>query len=988
MSISRILPSLSAPSFALILLIGQATVATAQAGSMHPRANRIQLPLAFEANTGQTNRRDDFLAHGPGYRLSLSPREATFQMATAAHSAETLTMHLSGANPAACAVQNTAPTGHANYFLGKDPGKWRTNVPLYARIEYRQVYRGIDLVYYGNQNQLEYDFLVRPGTDPKRIALKFTGAQKVRIAANGELILGMKQGEVRWHRPLTYQMVAGKKRMVASSFVRKSDGGIGFKLARYDTSRALVIDPQLIYSTFLGGSVRNSADALAVDSAGNTYIAGTTNSLDFPTTPGALQPRKKAAPYLGNDSVFVAKLNATGTALIYATYLSGAGTDRGQALAIDSQGCAYVAGLANSQDFPVTPGAFQTVNPASTILVIVGFSATGFVAKLNPTGSALVYSTFLGGHSGDYTYDTVNGIALDGQGNAYLTGIANSPDFPTTPGAFQATSPATSADKRNPGSAFVTKLNASGTGLIYSTYLGGTIGASGNAIAVDSQGSAYVTGRTTSLDFPTSDTAFQKKNLVPPFNGGTAFVTKVKPDGTGLVYSTFLGGEGKYGDVGNGIVVDSGGSAYVTGNTSSFNFPTTPGALQPARLPSYKTVYNVFVTRLNATGSALLYSTDIGEGMSSAIALDSTGSVCITGYTAAIDYPTTAGAFKRINAPGNFTAFVTRINSAGSAILYSTYMSRSFSYGAGIALDRRGIATICGGVYGPDYPITANAFQTGKRNPTSEGTGVVTRLSTISIFPDFNNDGNVDILLRNRTTGLLGTWFLHGAEVQGGTPFSQTPPATYVPVGTGDFLSNGSTTLVFQDSVDNRVIFWYTSGANNAIITGGDYVSPTPAPGWKLMGVGDFNQDGRSDLLFQNQTTGQVVVWYMNGPYYQDGVSLALYPGAGWQVAGVGDFNGDGFTDIAFQNQTTGKLKIWFMQGKIIASESALLATVPPGWSVASVGDYNGDGKADLLIQNPTTGQCAVLYLNGTAYLGGGGLSQNPPADWKIVGPR
>ena len=981
---------------AFALLFGGEGLATAQALPTHnvtllsslkretggpdrdAHARYVQLPMAFEAAGGGQGRRDDYLANGPGYRLALSPREAVFQLGADRKGSpiDTLMMRLVGADASAHAVRSAAPTGHANYFMGKDRGQWRTGIPLYSRVEYRQVYRGIDLVYYGSQHRLEYDFLVRPGVDPKRIALKFTGARTVRIAANGDLVLGMKQGDVRWHRPLTYQTVAGHKRMVSSSFTRNKQGEVGFQLARYDTSRPLVIDPKLIYSKMIGG-YGIQVNALAVDSAGSTYLAGECAQIflsgkpadaQIPVTPGAFQTTHRNA--------FVAKLNPAGTAFLYATYLGGSSEERAYGIALDSQGDAYVTGLSRSTDFPVTSGAFQTTNLSSQEVMAESFSATAFVTKLNPTGSALVYSTFLGGHLSPGASDIGVGIAVDSQGSAYVTGGAGSADFPTTLGAYQPKSTSAGTTGRS-GSSFVTKLNPAGTALVYSTYLGGSAGAGSHAIALDSQGDAYVTGVTVSTDFPVTPGAFQPPHRADRNPGsGVAFVTKLNAAGTAPIYSTFLGGNGKYGETGTAIAVDKEGSAYVAGTTDSTVFPTTPGAFEPTESVRGGITGSSFVTKLPPDGSALVYSTYLG-GDIHAIAVNSAGSACVTGDftdTLTPDFPTTVGAVQRTHKRFTFNGFVTRLNATGTALIYSTYL-HDIEVGYGIAIDHLGIATVSGNAY-----VNTPGF--------GGVTSYVTRLATHPVFPDFNGDGSTDLLLKNRATGVIGTWFMNGADVVGGVTFSQIPPASFNLVGVGDFYADGATTLVFQNSVDNGVVFWYTGGDNTAVITGGDYVARTVDASYKLAGVADFSQDGRSDLLFQNQTTGRLVIWNMKGPYFQSGVSIPQTPGADWKVVGTGDFNGDGFADIVFQSRTTGKIKIWFMQGAAYVSEGQLLAIPAADWSVVGVGDYNGDGYADLLLQNQKTNQAAVWYLNGILYQGGSGLSLGLPSDWKIVGPH
>jgi len=397
--------------------------------------------------------------------------------------------------------------GKSNYFIGNDPKKWRTNVPNYAKVKYENVYPGVDLVYYGNQRQLEYDFVVQPGADPKPIKLGFTGdvkrkqAAALRVDGNGDLVVGTNGGEVIFHKPLVYQPGARheprtknqerrakneeprttKKEVIDGNYVLK-ESQVTFEIARYDKTRPLVIDPALVYSTYLGGSSFDLGQVIAVDASGNAYVTGQTGSTDFPATAGAFRTTFSG----GNNDAFVSKLNAAGSALLYSTYLGGRNDDFGYGIAVDASGNAYVAGLTYSSDFPTTPGAFQTI--------YAGGSNVAFVSKLNAAGSALLYSTYLG--SGFAT-----GIAVNSSGNAYVTGEAG-PNFPTTAGAFQATS---GGDQN----AFISMLDPDGSALVYSTYLGGRGPDTGDGIAVDASGNAYVTGRAGSSYFPTTPGAFQ-----------------------------------------------------------------------------------------------------------------------------------------------------------------------------------------------------------------------------------------------------------------------------------------------------------------------------------------------------------------------------------------------------------------------------------------------------------------------------------------------
>ena len=474
------------------------------------------------------------------------------------------------------------------------------------------------------------------------------------------------------------------------SYVLKGNQ-VTFELANYDKTRPLVIDPVLAYSTYLGGSLGNSGGGIAVDASGDVFVTGDTNSSDFPTTPGAFQTTQGEEP-----NHFVSKLNSDGSALLYSTYLGGirrqssCGGDA-NSIAVDASGNAYITGGDGAHDFPTTPGAFQTT---------LRGCLNAFVSKLNADGSALLYSTYLGG---DFDYG--QGIAVDTAGNTYVTGTTRS-HFPTTPGAFQTII-------RGPYNAFVSKLNADGSALLYSTYLGGSAYDFGSGIAVDASGNAYVTGYTSSSHFPTTPGAFQTT-----FHGGPsyapfdAFVSKLNAPGSGLVYSTYLGGSDL--DEGFGIAVDASGNGYVTGYTQSSDFPTTPGAFQT----TYGGSGNGFISKLDAAGSALLYSTYIGGSSGDeafGITVDSSLSAYVTGETFSADFPITPNALQRTfgGRYDHTDAFLSKLNATGSALLYSTYLGGSESdQGSRIAVDASSNAYVTGETFSTDFPITPGAFQT------------------------------------------------------------------------------------------------------------------------------------------------------------------------------------------------------------------------------------------------------------------------------------
>jgi len=647
--------------------------------------------LSFEVNQGQTAAQVDFLSQGSGYTLFLTPTETVLSLQKPAPAAGdgakasdsvVLLSSFVGANPQPQVVGLDRLAGTSNYFVGSDPSQWHTNIANYGQVEYQNLYPGVDLVFYGNQRQLEYDYVVAPGADPGVIKLAFDGAESLTIDGQGNLVLHTSAGDVMEDAPVVYQESGGVRQPVSGQFVLEGNGQVGFALGAYDHTRPLVIDPILSYSTYLGGTGEDLGNGIAVDTAGDAYVTGYTDSIDFPTTTGAFQTSSSD----GVDA-FVTKLNPTGTALVYSTYLGGSNYDRGFGIAVDTAGDAYVTGYTESTDFPTTSGAYQTSSSAPN----------AFVTKLNPTGTALIYSTYLGGTG----QDSGQGIAVDTAGDAYVTGYTESTDFPTTSGAFQTSNMST----RGGDNAFVTKLDPTGTALIYSTYLGGTNEDAGNGIAVDRVGNAYVTGYTESTDFPTTDGAFQ---TTYGSRFGAAFVTELNPTGTALVYSTYLGGTNE--DAGNGIAVDTAGNAYVTGYTESTDFPTTTGA--------FRTTYggggDAFVTKLNPTGTALIYSTYLGgtgEDSSQGIALDTAGDAYVTGWTFSDDFPTTTGAF-RTTYGGNLDAFVTKLNPTGTALIYSTYLGGTdYDNGQGIAVDTAGNAYVTGITSSSDFPTTDGAFQ-------------------------------------------------------------------------------------------------------------------------------------------------------------------------------------------------------------------------------------------------------------------------------------
>jgi hypothetical protein len=739
-------------------------------------ASYAKLPLTFEANRGQSDPKVRFLSRQPGYSLFLTDREAVLALSrpeaaaqpqgarelppTAKRTSHTekvdvVRMQLGGANHAPRVTGEEELAGKTNYIMGSNPADWHSNVPTYAKVKYSQVYPGIDLVYYGSRRQLEYDFVVAPRADPKQVRLCFAGANKLKLQDNGDLTVTAKEGAITFHKPTVYQDSHDGRRMIPGKFTLLAGNTAGFELAEYDHSQELVIDPVLVYSTYFGGDAITYPGAIAEDQDGNVYITGVATSPGFPLTPYA---RKKYYDLLHGDT-FVSKLNAAGTALIYSTYLTANPDPQefpnidASAIAVDIAGNAYIGGYIGPRKLPATEGAFQTMDKCTTATKSTN-CLTGFVAKLDASGSHLVYATYLGGsgdsvNTGVYPQDRVDHIVVDRYGDAYISGTTYSTDFPVTPGAYETTCSETACY-----GSFVAKVNPDGTGLIYSTRF--NYGAE-QGLAVDHHGAAYITGFTSSTDFPTTPGAFQTN-----VNGG-AFVAKFDPTGSYLAYATLLGvthGGVDYYTEGNAIAVDHDGHAFVVGRVKagSYGFPTTPGAFQPTLPCSVDPCFAGFVTKLNAEGSALLYSTYLsgpsGGSSISDLALDSTGAAYVVGFTTLnCGFPVTPDAlYPTINNTACDALFLSKLSPRGGRLLYSTFLNSStllnpnipsYISSPKVSLDPMGNPYIFDGIsleYGGQYPVTPGAYQT---QPDFQASPFVTKFAfigatTTSIAADVN----------------------------------------------------------------------------------------------------------------------------------------------------------------------------------------------------------------------------------------------------------
>jgi hypothetical protein len=682
-----------------------------------------------------------------GRRTELRARNLQKPGETQKDSTAVVRMQLARANaPAKVSASGQLP-GRINYFLGNDSSKWQTDVARYARVSYEDVYPGVSLAFHGAQRQLEFDFVVAPGASPAPIGFHFTGAKGITTDGSGNLLISSTAGVISLHQPIAYQEQHGERKLVDAHFVLNANN-VRFELGSYDHSRELVIDPSVSYeySTYLGGTGNDEGYGIAFDSNGNAYVTGQTASANFPGASNTLT---------GTANAFVTKIAADGSSLVYSIYIGGTGTngDSGNAIAVDASGDAFVAGGTTSSDFPHTSGVFQptlkgttnafvlelapsgaltystylggtgsdkafgialdgsgnayvvgstssidfpTQNPLQGYLT--GSTGSGFLTKLNSSGTALAYSTYLGGSSTE-AGDLADAVAVDSSENAFVAGQTYNASFHTTTGAFQTTCGSCSNGNSN---AFVTVINPGGSAYVYSTFLGGSGLDAGDGIAVDSADNAYVTGITTSSNFPTTSGAYQTKYGADD----DAFVTKLNPAGSALVYSTYLGGSGF--DTGAGIAVDGGGNAYVTGQTSSSDFPTANATQSALGGES-----DAFVSELNAAGSQLIFSTYLGgsenedDGGYGAIAVDGRGAnIYVTGDTQSTDFPASSSAYQKTNGGG------------GNADAYVVKFSQPVT---------------------PSFTLSATALSPSSVNPGSAAT------STVTVTPDNGFSGSVTL---------------------------------------------------------------------------------------------------------------------------------------------------------------------------------------------------------------------------------------------------
>ncbi len=677
----------------LVLLFLSPQLLPAQVYPSSDIVRQQRIPLVFEENQGQADNDVRFLSRGVGYNILITRDKAEFVLPTSrAGSVNDGPLPYSNVE---IAFPNSSPhsilrpldllPGKSNYFIGKDSRKWIVGASQYRRVSFRSLYPGIDLVYYGNAGQLEYDFLVSPGADPRWIKFHVSGSDRVFIDGDGNLHMKIASKTIEFQKPFVYQKIGGVRRRVSAAFVMQDAVDVSFAVGPYNKRLPLVIDPVLSYSTLIGANNSTQAQGLAVDHSGNVYITGTTFATNYPTVK-AFQTTNN-----GTTNVFITKLNPAGDVILYSTYLGGEGFDTGRAIAVDESGSAYVTGNTDLGGFPTTPGAFMSTCTAPC--------NTPFVTKILSDGS-LSYSTLMGGSN-------VAGwaIAVDSNGEAYITGTAASNDLPTTPGSFEPTFPGFECTSCN--AAYIEKLNSTGSALVYSTYFGGVgyggvPSTSGSGIAVDDTGSAYLVGNTTAIPTQNPIQSSYVGQISP-----NAFITKFSPDGSSLVFSTYLGGTSPSGagDFATGVAVDSTGNVHVVGTSTSCDFPLSLNAFSTACATTEYT-QEVFVVTLNPPGNELLFSTFLQNGFSGGVAVDSAGNTYVTGIETSnnLQVLNPIESTSR-NASGSLNGFVSELNLSGY-LQFSTYLGETGGGAepAGIAIDAKGNIYVAGVGQG-DFPI-------------------------------------------------------------------------------------------------------------------------------------------------------------------------------------------------------------------------------------------------------------------------------------------
>lgn len=883
--------------------------------------------IAFERNVGQYDQRAGFAARTDDATLFLTGSGSVLSLGEGQNSAAVRT-EFSGGNARAAFTGEGLLRGQVSYFVGSDSSNWISAVDRFASVRAVDVYPGIDVVYHSGSGDLEYDFIVSPEADPSAVVMRFDGVRRMRLTADGDLVLATSAGDLFHRRPVSYQDIDGRRVPVSSSFVVLGENTVGLRIGAYDCAHSLVIDPKIVYSSFLGGSNNDRAYGIGIDAAGNTYIAGRTFSPDFPVLGGVQAFRA------GDYDAFVTKFDTSGSTMVYSTYLGGLGFDEALALAVTPAGEVVIGGDTSSSDFP-TSVPFQAA---------LGGSIDGFVARLSSSGSVLLFSSYCGG----FNTETIEAVSVDSTGTVSFGGSTNSDTtFPLVL-PLQGTYGGGSSDG-------IYGRVSSGGALLNSSFIGGTGSELVDAIAVDLAGNVYMTGLTQNAGFPT----------VNPFQtaGGSsdAFVTKVAADFLSLVYSSPLGGGND--DAGTGIAVDDAGNAYITGYTRSTNFPTL-NAFQPA----LDNGFDAFVTKVNAAGSARVYSSYLGgdlEDRGRAIDVDETGSVVVVGQTRSIDFRTFSPSQPANGGNGLNDAFVTRIGATGRQLIYSTYLGGSqIDIAQAVAIDVERTAYVSGYSSSQNFPVL-NADQ-----PSHAGVddAFVTRIAEAGDTPGIVFQGSTP-----------PAWFLRNAQSSGPADItiSYGPSnASWVPLA-GDWDGNGTDTPGLYNPATGTFFLRNTStnGPANIVFSFG-------APMIYLPIAGDWNGDGIDTIGIFNPSTG---VYFLRNTNAAGASDHGFTFGVGGGVIPVaGDWDGNGSDSVGFYETGTG---IWFLRNNLSNGPADFTFSFGPGGFAPVTGDWNADGIDTPGIYDAANGTWFLRNTNttGTAdVVFGFGIGAGSPiaGDW------
>ena len=896
-----------------------------------PTAEVTGTTLSFEKNEGQFDGRARFAVRLGSETAFVTDTRIVFPTSTGS----SIGLSVDGASETARATGEQPLAAISNYLLGDDPADWHTNVANFAQVRCRGVLPGVDLVVYGNNGQLEFDFVVAPGASAESIRLRFDGAERIELKNDGSIRVSSGGDVLTQRAPVFYQEAYGQRIPVAGRYRMLGPTTVGLDVGAYDHSLPLVVDPVVTYATYLGGNNSDEqATGIAVDTLGNAYVTGYTQSTGFPTTPGAFQTNQP-----GKD-VFVTKFNSSGSGIIFSTYLGGSDHDAPEEIAIDSFGEAVVAGFTLSPNFPQANG-----------LAAPGDSDNAFLTRLNASGTGLVYSTYLGGVGHDGAF----GLAVDAARNAYVVGTTESLNFPTTLGAFQTVKP--SSDLPD---GFVTKIDTTAVGsasLVYSTFLGAAGNDQSSAVAVSAAGEAYVFG-SAFFGFPTTPTAFQQFS---PGGTSNATLTRLNASGSGLVYSSYIGGN--FFEQADDLAIDGNGNAYVVGMTASTNFPTTAGVFQPVD-PTGDVNADAFVAKLdtNASGAAsLVFSTYLGgDGVERArtVALLPTGDTVVAGWAENSTTFPLKDSLHGLVSPG-FSGFVTMVNRTGTGLLYSTTLGGSQNCIVNaVALGPDNDAYIAGATNSADFPVTPGAYQTLIHGGAD---ALVGRISLPSDSPAIYDPSTGTFFMKNTSgPGPADLVFSFGAGGLGFIPLA------------GDWDGNGVDTPGLYDPSTSAFFLKNSNApgpADIVVVFGASGLGFAPV-------VGDWNGDGTDTLGLYQSASGTFFLKNANTPGPADAAFSFGAGGLGF-TAIAGDWDGDGFDTIGLYDSASGT---FFLRNANTGGPADLAIAFGPGGAgvVPVAGDWNHDAATTIGVSIGASGAWFLRNVNA----GGGAdltFSYGPP---------